>query len=336
VKKQSLSLIGFASLALITLGSACNSTPAAPGTCTNCSAITPENFVAALVSLAQSGQIPAAYASSTLAKTTSLQPGYFIIWDGKTQSYEAVNINTTPDIYGTTETSACAEHGATCSNLSPTAAAETFANATGENHSTTAAGGTGLVTVVNGTQFGGTFGQETFPDPYDGTMVYGNTGSLNYFPVAPTNSVSAPDGQQVYQDNYNDGILYSTGAQTKDVDLQRAQVQNTNLLQRAALLSSGLQMSLSSAVQLTQLADKIQRLQSSGTQLTSDDRSAIAQSLLGIAGITQDEINGAIQNGLQGDNSAAAALVDKVSQNVGVPSTTLRDQILPGLGVNLN
>ena len=266
-----------------------------------CSAITPENFVSALVQLAQSGQIPAAYAKTTLVKSTTLTPvpyssESFVVWNGQTQSYEAIGIR-----------QLCTS-GANCSDSSAEAAAQAFATD------------------------GGASAVGDFSD--DGVSYA--AASVGTVPVVLATDVSSGNNEPVFQSAYNGTIYYSVGAQTKDVDLQQAQVQDTALVQKAAQISATFQMDFNSAVQLTQLAGRIQTMQSAANELTPADRAAVTTSLLGIAGITQDEVTQAVQQGSSGDMTGANALIGKISQNIGMPETMLRDQILPKLGVNLN
>jgi hypothetical protein len=345
------------------IGMGCNSsTPAAVGpSCTGCSAITPENFVGALISLAQSGQIAAGYAGSKLIKDPSLNSGWFVIWDGATQGYVAVNV------YNADLGGFCTQAETVCSGLNPQAAALAFAGGGnvpvyGQGSVSTSSGSI-TTTSSNGTVSFGTYSGTSSNEHQIGTYISGGYGSES---ISPTDTVNAygnlsypvnnevygndrvtgyyvaPTGQNdssgapIFKDTYGANMLFSEQGATKDVDLQRAQVQNAGFLQKAADISSGLQMSFNSAVQLVHLADKIQTLQTSQNQLTDTDRSAVTQSLLGIAGITQDEVNQAVQGGLAGKMENANALFEKVAQNLGMPSATLRDQILPKLGVNLN
>jgi hypothetical protein len=94
-------------------------------------------------------------------------------------------------------------------------------------------------------------------------------------------------------------------------------------------------MSFDSAVQLTKLADTVQSLSSQGA-MTTEDRDAITQSALGVAGITTDQVNAAIANTINGDTKAMDDLIQQAAQNLGMPSSAgLRDQLLPALGINL-
>jgi hypothetical protein len=75
---------------------------------------------------------------------------------------------------------------------------------------------------------------------------------------------------------------------------------------------------------------------SQGQELSNEDRDAITQSALSIAGITSDEVNQAMSQSISGDNSATDALVTKAAQNLGMPSAdNLRGQLLQALGVQL-
>lgn len=244
------------------------------------------------------------YASTTLAKATSLQPGWFVIWDGETRSYQAV------------EVAQYCNSGKGCSGSNAEAAAKAF--------------GIPITTIptvgINADEFGSSSINS------EGNVA----GIVEGVPVESYSGSGGSNGSIYYQSGVSGNIYYSIGGATKDVDLMRAQVQKTSLLQRAAQLSSGLQMDFKSAMQLTQLADKIQILESTQNQLTAADHSAVMQNLLSIAGVSQDEVNQVSQTGMQGDMAQVSALMDKVSQNLGMSFTTFRDQILPKLGVSFN
>jgi hypothetical protein len=121
---------------------------------------------------------------------------------------------------------------------------------------------------------------------------------------------------------------------TRDTDLQQADLQSATLATRAQTLSAQFQMSLSAATQLAVLGDKVQMMTSQGQALSDEDRDAITQSALSIAGVSSDEVNQAFQQSATGDNSATDALLEKAAQNLGMSSSdSLRNQLLPALGV---
>ena len=129
----------------------------------------------------------------------------------------------------------------------------------------------------------------------------------------------------------------SFGYDTKDVDLQREALQQAQIQDRANSLVSqfGIQ-NLTAAKQLVQLADKMQVMQTQANGMSDDDRNALAQAALGVAGITNDEVNTAYANLIKGDQSSVNNLMTKAAVNLGMPNTAgLRDQILPSLGINL-
>ena len=127
----------------------------------------------------------------------------------------------------------------------------------------------------------------------------------------------------------------SVGNPSKDVDLQRADLQQQNLNDRAQVLTSQIQMSFGSAVQLVQLSDRVQQMSAQG-QMTDEDRDAVTGSALEIAGISSDEMNNAIARQLNGDTTATDALLEKAAVNLGMSSASaLRDQLLPALGVDI-
>jgi hypothetical protein len=129
----------------------------------------------------------------------------------------------------------------------------------------------------------------------------------------------------------------SVDGDIKDVDLQRADAQEQDLNARATSVAAQFQMSLTSAVQLTELSDQITEMTNSGQQMTDEDRAAVTNAALEIAGITNDDITTATAQSLSGNASAVNDLLTKAALNMGMSSVTvLRDQLLPAVGVNLN
>jgi len=126
----------------------------------------------------------------------------------------------------------------------------------------------------------------------------------------------------------------SVDTDTKDVDLQRAEIQDQNMNNRAQAIADKFSMDFGSAHQLAVLADRVQTLNAQGA-VSADDEQGVIQAAMGIAGLSQDEINSAIAQSLQGNESATNSLMEKAAQNLGMSSTaTLRDQLLPALGIN--
>lgn len=136
-------------------------------------------------------------------------------------------------------------------------------------------------------------------------------------------------------DSSNSGSHYSTVSQTKDVDLQNADVQKQDLTTKAQALASQYSMDFGAAMQLSQLADKFNRLSISG-KMTDEDRAAIIDNSLGVAGISTADVNQAIKDGVNGDKQAIDKLLEQGAKNLGMPSSAgLRDQILPQLGIKI-
>ena len=145
----------------------------------------------------------------------------------------------------------------------------------------------------------------------------------------------APDQQQPGLYIGSTGTLYSNPQETKDTELQQAQVQQTSYLQRAANVSAHYQMSFTSAAQLTALADKINA--ATAQQLTAADLQAVSNAILKIAGLSSDQVTQAVSASAGGSDTLANSLVTQVAQNLGMPSDAmLRDEILPSLGVTLS
>jgi hypothetical protein len=129
-------------------------------------------------------------------------------------------------------------------------------------------------------------------------------------------------------------VADSTGADTRDTDLEQANLQSASLAARAQTLSNQFQMSVQAATQLAVLGDKVQLMTAHGQEMSDEDRAAITQSALNIAGITSDDVNQAFQHSVAGDNTATDALVEKAAKNLGMPSSAnLRGQLLGALGV---
>jgi len=131
-----------------------------------------------------------------------------------------------------------------------------------------------------------------------------------------------------------DGIANSIDTDTKDVDLQRADLQGAALDSQAQSMASQFGMSFDSARQLAQLADKVSTLSSTG-QVSEEDREAITHAALGVAGLSADDVNAAIAATISGDQGAMDNLMAKAATNLGMQSSAgLRDQLLPQLGIN--
>jgi hypothetical protein len=121
---------------------------------------------------------------------------------------------------------------------------------------------------------------------------------------------------------------------SKDVNLQQANVLQQSVDTRAQALVSQFSMTFEAAQALTQLSDRMQTLNSSG-QITDDDRMAIADAALGVAGIKTQDVNNALAVKIKtGDSTQLNALIDQGAANLGMPdSSALRNQILPSLGL---
>jgi len=131
-------------------------------------------------------------------------------------------------------------------------------------------------------------------------------------------------------------VAESVDQGTKDVDLQRADLQSQNLDNEAQSLAGQFGMSFENARQLAQLSDKMQALGESGA-VSDEDREAIANSALSVAGIKSEDVNQAIAQMVKdGDQKALNDLIEQAAQNLGMPSSAgLRDQLLPSLGIHI-
>jgi hypothetical protein len=164
-------------------------------------------------------------------------------------------------------------------------------------------------------------------------------------PICPAWGCNGPEPIIIYYTPNSTGSTASTGSSgassivgsTKDTDLQRAESQEMGFDGRVQSIATEFQVSINAATQLAQLGDTVRELTANGQTLTADDRTAITNTALNIAGVTGDDINQAVTLSLKGDNSATDALLSKAAGNLGMPSTAaLRDKLLPSFGVNLN
>jgi hypothetical protein len=129
-------------------------------------------------------------------------------------------------------------------------------------------------------------------------------------------------------------LANSVDTDTKDVDLQRAELQGQNLDSQAQSISGQFGMDFESARQLAQLADKMSTLSASGS-VSEEDRETITHAALNIAGLSTDDVNAAIESTIKGDSHAMDDLMNKAATNLGMSSSAgLRDQLLPTLGIN--
>jgi hypothetical protein len=163
------------------------------------------------------------------------------------------------------------------------------------------------------------------------TSSYGNSSNTSGSYYGNSTNTSA------YGNSSNSsGYYYSADGKTKDVDLQNADLQKQDLNTRAQALASQFQMNYDAALQLTQLSDKFNKL-SVANKLTDEDRAAIIDSTLGVAGISKADVDAAIQaRVVDGNEHALDDLLEKGAKNIGMPNSAgIRDQILPSLGMKL-
>ena len=113
-------------------------------------------------------------------------------------------------------------------------------------------------------------------------------------------------------------------------------MQRQDLETRAHSVANQFHMNLESARQLSQLADKIQQLTRTG-KMTPEDREAITNSALGVAGLSTQDVNKAMAQALKdGNKNSIEDLMSKAAKNLGMhDSAGLKDQILPTLGIFL-
>lgn len=168
-----------------------------------------------------------------------------------------------------------------------------------------------------------------------------NSGSFNFSSSGSFNSGSFNSSSSGFNSGSSsstgNGSGFSVGGATKDVDLQRADLQQQAIEDRAQGIAQQFSMNIESARQLTQLADRMQQLTAAGKgQISDDDRQMMAEAALGVAGVKADEVTAAYAKLAQGDKAAVEGLLGKAAANLGMPSAAgLREQILPALGINL-
>jgi hypothetical protein len=154
-----------------------------------------------------------------------------------------------------------------------------------------------------------------------------------YFARAVQPVAVLASGSQVFQDSK--GNIYSQDQSTRDTDLQQADIQSADVATRAQFVAQSFQMSNESATQLVVLSDKVQLLTAQGA-MTAEDRAAITESTLGVAGLTSADINQAISSVIQtGKTDQIDALMQKAAGNMGISSDNLKGKLLPALGLNL-
>jgi len=145
-----------------------------------------------------------------------------------------------------------------------------------------------------------------------------------------------------YSGGYSNGSVGSNGSagnsvdsSTKDVDLQRAELQSSATEDRAQMYATSYSMSIDSARQLAVLADKMTLFSNQSGGMSDEERATMMDSALSVAGISGDEVNSAYAKAIRDkDPSAVNALLEKGATNLGMSSTSvLRDQILPSLGI---
>ena len=124
---------------------------------------------------------------------------------------------------------------------------------------------------------------------------------------------------------------------TTDTSLMQAMVNMADVNSEASAMVNQFPMSFEAARQLVQLSDKMQILQQK-SQLTSDDRAAIATAALAVGQVSQAEVANALAKFANGDKSALTNVELKYAHNVGLSDDEMpivRDQILPQLGVQV-
>jgi hypothetical protein len=140
-------------------------------------------------------------------------------------------------------------------------------------------------------------------------------------------------GTTVYQDSK--GTIYSQDGGTRDTDLQQADLEQDDNAARVQAMADHFQMSADAASQLIVLADQVQKLSAQGA-MTDEDRQAITEATLNVAGVSSSDISNAINSAVQtGRMDSVNDLMDKAAANLGISTDNLRGKLLPALGVDL-
>ena len=126
------------------------------------------------------------------------------------------------------------------------------------------------------------------------------------------------------------------GDGTKDVELQKSDLDSANVEAQVQTIANQYQMKADAARQLVTLANQFQAATAQGS-MTAEDREAIVNGAMAVAGISADEVNAAVTKKAQNnDDSGIADLMNKAATNLGMPSSAgLRDQLLPALGIQI-
>lgn len=160
----------------------------------------------------------------------------------------------------------------------------------------------------------------------------GRDGFIFYFSTTYNQQVEqSPDG--IIFSMSTQTALNSLNTQTKDVDLMRADLQTTDLTERAQAIAARFQMNIEAATKLTLLSDKIQQIQVAGAPMTQETSQSLAYEAFSIAGLNPTDVNSAIAKSLAGDDDAETALLASAANGLGMPSDMLKSQLLPALGI---
>jgi hypothetical protein len=167
------------------------------------------------------------------------------------------------------------------------------------------------------------------PDSGSGPIAYD-------YRINVVNNSSDQNNFKIYQHDSGAGAA-SINSGTKDVDLQRAQLQQQEIEDRAQTMAAQFGMNLDAARSLTVISDRMVQLASQNGGMSDEERSELAGAALSVAGIPADDVNSAVAATIQtGDRTAINALMVRAATNLGMSDAeTLRTEILPSLGIQI-
>lgn len=148
------------------------------------------------------------------------------------------------------------------------------------------------------------------------------------------------DDYEVVDLNYNTGLfegrrsgyLYEDEAETKDVSLMTAELQQNEFIKKAANISYAFNVGLETSLSLVTLGEKAElMLGKKGGELTAEDQTAFATDLQRLTGVTLAEVMEASKS-----QKAQDDLIGKIANKIGTSSSNLENRILPELfGIEL-
>jgi hypothetical protein len=122
------------------------------------------------------------------------------------------------------------------------------------------------------------------------------------------------------------GFEYEDEAETKDVSLMTAELQQREFIKKAASISYAFNVSIETSLSLASLGDKAERMLKKSGELTLADQLALAGDFQRLTGVSLPEMMAATQ-----DQRAQGELVEKIATKIGTSAANLENRILPEL-----